>query len=105
MREHELELPSLPVLENGVKEFDIVLSVHQKQQFLTFYELLLQWNTVMNLTAITNFDEVCRKHFLDSISLCRAICAVFKRSDSAIGFEGYRSNSWKSRRFCQAWPA
>lgn len=73
MREHELELPSLPVLENGVKEFDIVLSVHQKQQFLTFYELLLQWNAVMNLTAITNFDEVCRKHFLDSISLCRAI--------------------------------
>lgn len=73
MREHELELPSLPVLENGLKEFDIVLSVHQKQQFLTFYELLLQWNAVMNLTAITDFDEVCRKHFLDSISLCRAI--------------------------------
>ena len=77
MREHELELPSLPVLENGVKEFDIVLSVHQKQQFLTFYELLLQWNAVMNLTAITNFDEVCRKHFLDSISLCRAISCNF----------------------------
>lgn len=41
--------------------------------FLKYYELLTEWNSFMNLTAITDFDEVCKKHFIDSISLCKAI--------------------------------
>ncbi len=32
-------------------------------QFLTYYELLVETNKVMNLTAITEFDEVIEKHF------------------------------------------
>lgn len=39
---------------------------------MSYYELLTEWNQVMNLTAITDFDEVCKKHFIDSLSLVKA---------------------------------
>lgn len=57
--------------EKMIRDFStlgIELSDKQLQQFDTFYELLIQWNEVMNLTAITDFDEVCKLHFVDSIS-------------------------------------
>ena len=47
------------------------MTEEQYRQFLTFYEMLTEKNKVMNLTAITEFDEVVEKHFLDSLSLCR----------------------------------
>lgn len=40
-----------------------------KRQFSDYYELLCEWNKVMNLTAIIEFDEVIEKHFLDSAAL------------------------------------
>ena len=49
----------------------IHLDEKQMRQFLTYYELLVETNKVMNPTAITEFDEVIEKHFLDSLSLCR----------------------------------
>lgn len=61
------------ILNDGIKEFELSLSDTQVQQFMMYYELLIEQNKVMNLTAITAFDEVCIKHFLDSISLCKAI--------------------------------
>ena len=61
------------ILNNGIKEYGITLSDSQIDQFMMYYEILIEWNQVMNLTAITAFDEVCTKHFLDSISLCKAI--------------------------------
>src|SRR2546422_4880806 len=39
------------------------------QQFLRYRQELLDWNTRMNLTAITDPEEVWLKHFLDSLSL------------------------------------
>lgn len=45
----------------------IHLSDLQIQQFLDYYNLLVEKNKVMNLTAITDFDEVIEKHFLDSL--------------------------------------
>ena len=48
----------LTLLENAVKEFKITLSEEQKAQFIQYYELLIEWNKVMNLTGITEFDEV-----------------------------------------------
>ena len=50
----------------------ITLSENQIQQFITYYEMLVEWNEVMNLTAITEYDEVMKKHFIDSISLIKA---------------------------------
>lgn len=57
--------------EHILSEWKISLSEKQKTQFLTYYEMLVEKNKVMNLTAVTEFDEVLRKHFLDSISLCQ----------------------------------
>lgn len=48
--------------------FGIELSDEQLFQFDKYFELLIKWNEVMNLTAITDFDDVCKLHFVDSIS-------------------------------------
>ena len=53
-------------------ELDITLSDSQVEQFVTYYEILIEKNQVMNLTAITDFDEVLKKHFVDSLSLVKA---------------------------------
>lgn len=47
--------------------FEMVLSDHQVAQFIKYYELLVSWNEKMNLTAITDWQEVLLKHFADSI--------------------------------------
>ena len=46
----------------------ITLSDKQVQQFKTYFELLVEWNEKMNLTAITDLEGVYLKHFYDSIS-------------------------------------
>ena len=55
------------------KKIDIELSDHQLEQFQKYYELLVEWNKVMNLTGITEFEEVLTKHFLDSLACVKAI--------------------------------
>lgn len=55
----------------GLEELQITLTEEQLKQFLTYYEMLVEKNKVMNLTAITEFDEVIEKHFLDSLSLIK----------------------------------
>ena len=52
-----------------LKEFQIEISEEQTKQFLAYYELLTEWNSFMNLTAITEFNEVMKKHFVDSLPL------------------------------------
>ncbi len=49
--------------------FQISLSPEQLRQFRQFYENLIKWNEVMNLTAITEETDVYTKHFLDSLSI------------------------------------
>lgn len=49
----------------------IELNEHQKEQFDQYYELLVEWNKVMNLTGITEYEEVNLKHFTDSLSIAR----------------------------------
>lgn len=60
-------------LEN-CKKMNLTLSVKQQKQFVRYYELLVEWNSFMNLTGITEFQEVLQKHFEDS-------CAVVKAAD------------------------
>lgn len=55
-----------------LEELGILLTNEQKEQFMKYYELLVEWNSFMNLTAITEFDEVLKKHFVDSVSLIKA---------------------------------
>jgi 16S rRNA (guanine527-N7)-methyltransferase len=54
-----------------LKELNINLSSLQTEQFLKYYELLIEKNKVMNLTAITEFHEVVNKHFIDSLTITR----------------------------------
>ena len=58
---------------NNLKAIGIELSDEQLEQFLTYYEMLIEKNKVMNLTAFTDFDEVLEKHFEDSLSLIQAV--------------------------------
>ena len=59
--------------EKQLEDFGIRLSDMQKKQFLTYYKNLVLWNQVMNLTAITDMEEVYTKHFVDSLSFIKAI--------------------------------
>ena len=61
------------IFENKLNALDITLTDLQKKQFDQFYELLVEWNKVMNLTGITEYEEVNEKHFIDSLSLVKAI--------------------------------
>lgn len=63
----------MQVFYDGLEELGLSLSEKQVNQFLKYYDLLIEWNSFMNLTAITEFEEVLTKHFLDSLSLCKAI--------------------------------
>ena len=58
--------------ERDLASLNIQLTRKQIDQFLIYYEMLVEWNQVMNLTAITEYDDVMKKHFIDSISLCKA---------------------------------
>lgn len=59
-------------LKDMASKEGIELNEKQLNQFQKYYELLVEWNSFMNLTAITEFDEVIVKHFLDSILLVKA---------------------------------
>ena len=63
----------LTILEEGCKEYGIQLNEEQKKQFVQYYELLVEWNKVMNLTGITDFEEVLLKHFVDSLSIVKGM--------------------------------
>ena len=56
-----------------LNKLDIALSEEQILQFETYFDMLIEKNKVMNLTAITEFEEVIEKHFLDSLNLIRVI--------------------------------
>ncbi len=68
MKEYDIIL-----FKDSLNKFDIELTDKQLEQFIQYYELLIEWNSFMNLTAITEFQEVIKKHFIDSISLVKAI--------------------------------
>lgn len=47
----------------------VELDERQMEQYARYLELLVEWNEKMNLTAITESEEVYLKHFYDSITL------------------------------------
>ena len=71
-----IENPSFQIkLKEEMKHIDIILSDNQLRQFDQFYQMMIEKNKVMNLTAITQEEEVIRKHFVDSIS-CVKVCQI-----------------------------
>lgn len=58
-------------LKNRMDRLQIETNENMLEQFDLFYHLLVEWNKVMNLTGITEYEEVVEKHFADSLSLAR----------------------------------
>lgn len=56
-----------------VKRLNIDLTEEMLQQLEKYYELLVEWNEKINLTAITDKNDVYLKHFYDSLTLCKII--------------------------------
>lgn len=58
-------------LNSITKQFGLELSDKQIEQFSKYYDILVEWNKVMNLTAITEKEDVIIKHFVDSLLLSK----------------------------------
>ena len=56
------------MFQTSLKEKGIELSEKQLSQFEKYFQLLVEWNEKMNLTAITEKEEVYLKHFYDSVT-------------------------------------
>lgn len=57
------------LFEQLLSDQNVCITDKQKNQFLHYYEMLVEWNQKTNLTAITEKEHVYIKHFYDSISL------------------------------------
>lgn len=73
------------IFEKDLKELGVTLTDKQINQFLRYYEMLIEWNEKVNLTAITDYDEVMKKHFVDSVSLIKAYDVSKKSSVIDVG--------------------
>ena len=60
---------NLTKLYNGLNQLKVSYSNEQIDKLITFYEMVIKQNEVMNLTTITDFDKFVDKHFLDSLVL------------------------------------
>ncbi len=56
-----------------LKEWNLELNETQIVQLEKYYEMLVEKNKVMNLTAITEYEDVLKKHFLDSLALSQLL--------------------------------
>lgn len=65
------------IFEEALKNLEISLTEKQKEQFENYYQMLIEKNKVMNLTAITEYEEVMIKHFADSLSIVK-VCDMSK---------------------------
>ena len=66
-------MDKLSYLEKIIKQYIPDLTSDQSSKFMTYYEMLIETNKVMNLTAITDFEDVVIKHFADSLSISQII--------------------------------
>ena len=56
-------------MKSEFNKYGLLLDKTMSNQFEKYYELLIDWNQRMNLTTITDRDEVVQKHFIDSVLL------------------------------------
>ncbi len=63
----------MELLREGAKTLGLTLGPKHLAAFETYYQELESWNRRFNLTAITGYEEVQRKHFLDSLSCLLAL--------------------------------
>jgi len=73
-------MSTMQTLIKGAARLGIELTLTQVEQFQRYYELLTEWNKRINLTGVTDYEEVQTKHFLDSLTI---IPAIVKQRDMA----------------------
>ena len=59
------------LLRDSLTKLDISFNEDMLILFEKYYELLIEWNKRINLTAITEYEDVISKHFIDSALVCR----------------------------------
>ena len=79
-------MSDIEYLESLLAKESIALTKRQACQFIEYYNLLVEWNQKINLTAITEFKEVCLKHFLDSLSLVKMFSSFTSLHSSSSSF-------------------
>ncbi len=75
-------MTELEILKLGAEEIGVSLTDKQINQFMSYMEMLIEWNKKLNLTAIIEPTDIIKKHFLDCLSV--SSMAEFKRSGSLI---------------------
>ena len=89
--------PSATFIKNEFLANNITLTDEQASLFKKYYEMLIETNKVMNLTAVTEFEDVVRKHFVDSIMISRALDVEKIRTVVDIGTgAGFRDSAENS---------
>lgn len=60
------------ILIDGCREYGVKLDDNKIDQFILYMEMLKEWNQKINLTAITEDEEIIKKHFIDSVSILQS---------------------------------
>lgn len=60
-------------LNEGARRLGLALTGEQVRQFQAYHESLIEWNSRVNLTGITDGEEVQVRHFLDSLTITLAL--------------------------------
>lgn len=66
-------IATMEKLKAGARELGLGLTLAQLEQFELYYQELVDWNKRVNLTAITDYEEVQLRHFLDSLTIVLAL--------------------------------
>jgi 16S rRNA (guanine527-N7)-methyltransferase len=68
-----------------LKKLNIKLSEKQLNQLDKYYELLIEWNEKINLTRITEYEDVYLKHFYDSLTIAKVVDLSTKQTLCDVG--------------------
>ena len=68
-----------------LQKLNIVLTEKQLNKLEKFYELLIEWNNKINLTTITNKEDVYLKHFYDSLTIVKAVALTQEKTLCDVG--------------------
>lgn len=77
-------------MQTYLEELSIMFTEEQYKKFYIYMNLLLEWNEKINLTAITDKEEIILKHFIDSLTISKYIEKNSKLIDvgTGAGFPG-----------------
>lgn len=70
----------LAILQEGARKLGFTLTPRQLDQFQLYYDTLVDWNSRINLTAITDYDLVQVRHFLDSLTVAAALLSELREA-------------------------